>query len=492
MNANLRRIFNIVVALMAILGISSSIIMVVRSSSLNADPRNVRALYNEFAVDRGPILANDGRTVLATSTKVNDAFQYQRTYPQGDVYAPVTGFVSINQRARYGIEASRNQQLSGLSDSLWIDRTKSLIEGSTSKGAIIETSIDPKLQTLAYNLMKGKRGSVVAIEPSTGRILAMVSTPSYNPNSLATHDTQAANAAWSQLSGGSDSVIINNATRQLFAPGSTFKLVVAAAALESGKYTLDSQIPAGASYTLPGTSTQLTNTSHAADGANGRISLSDAIAYSSNTAFAQLAVALGKDTISDMAKKMGFGSSIVVDGNDTLGTPMASVPSVFPDTLSDDRLALSAIGQGDTKETPLLNAMITAAIANGGVMLHPTLVDRVRSSDLSVISTRSTTALTSDRISQDTASSLNTAMQSVITKEAPNLKLPGITIAAKTGTAQVGLDKRTNNGWITAFAPADNPKIAISVVVTGTTKLGADSAGPIMKQLMQEYLHETR
>ena len=136
--------------------------------------------------------------------------------------------------------------------------------------------------------------------------------------------------------------------------------------------------------------------------------------------------------------------------------------------------------------------MITAEIANGGVVLHPTLVDRVRSSDLSVISTRSTTALTSDRISQDTASSLNTAMQSVITKEAPNLKLPGITIAAKTGTAQVGLDKRTNNGWITAFAPADNPRIAISVVVTGTTKLGADSAGPIMKQLMQEYLHETR
>lgn len=487
MNANLRRIFNIVIALMVILGISSSLMMVVRANSLNADSRNTRALYSEFASDRGSILASDANTVLASSRKVKDAFQYQRIYPQGAAYSSVTGFFSINQRARYGVEASRNEQLSGMSDSLWIARVQSLIEGKANKGAIVETSIDPKLQSLAYRLMQGKTGAVVAMEPTTGRILAMVSTPSYDPNILASHDTVAANKAWSQLAGGSNSPLINKATSQLFPPGSTFKLVVAAAALESGKYTMDSQIPAGPSYTLPNTTTKLTNSSIPANGVNGKISLSDALAYSSNTAFAQLAVALGKDAIKEEAEKLGFGSSITIDGNDTLGTPMTSVASVFPDTASDDRLALAGIGQGDTTETPLLNAMIASTIANKGVMLHPTIVDRVRSTDLSVISTRSTTTL-SQAFSAQTADGLSKAMQSVITKDAPSLKISGIAVAAKTGTAQVGLSKTTNDGWITGFAPADNPKIAISVVVTGTTTFGVTTAGPIMKQLMQEYL----
>lgn len=487
MNNNLRRIFNIVIALIVILGISSSLMTVVFSNRLNADSRNSRALYSEFATDRGPILAEDGETVLAQSVKVKDAYQYQRQYPAGEVYAPITGFFSVTQRARYGVEASRNQQLSGMSDSLWLGRLKALIEGQANRGAIVETSINPKLQNLAYQLLQGRSGAVVAIEPSTGRILAMVSTPSYNPNLLASHNGGSANEAWNRLAAGSTSPIINKATRQLYAPGSTFKIVVAAAALESGKYTMDSQIPAGSSFTLPNTSTKLINATPSADGVGGKISLADALAYSSNTAFAQLAIALGKDAVASEAKKLGFGSSITIDGTETGGTPMRSVPAVFPDVTGDDRLALASIGQGDTLETPLLNAMIAATVANKGVMLHPTLVDRVRSSDLSIISERSTTTM-SEGFSTKTADTLTTMMQGVVTKESTNLAIPGISVAAKTGTAQVGVNNSSINAWVSGFAPADNPKIAISVLVANAGDFGALSAGPIMKQMMEAYL----
>lgn len=187
------------------------------------------------------------------------------------------------------------------------------------------------------------------------------------------------------------------------------------------------------------------------------------------------------------AKKLGFGSSITIDGTETGGTPMRSVPAVFPDVTGDDRLALASIGQGDTLETPLLNAMIAATVANKGVMLHPTLVDRVRSSDLSIISERSTTTM-SEGFSTKTADTLTTMMQGVVTKESTNLTIPGISVAAKTGTAQVGVNNSSINAWVSGFAPADNPKIAISVLVANAGDFGALSAGPIMKQMMEAYL----
>ena len=188
----------------------------------------------------------------------------------------------------------------------------------------------------------------MAIEVKTGRILAMASTPSYDPNQLASHDTSEANGNYSTLSQDESNPMLNRATSQLYPPGSTFKTVVAAAALETGEYQTDTEIPAGSSYTLPGTVTQLTNAVSQADGSDGKITLEDAMAYSSNTAFAQLGVALGDDKVSSMAKKLGFDSPITVDGSDSTGTPWMSVASKFPTDTTDDKLALASIGQGDT------------------------------------------------------------------------------------------------------------------------------------------------
>ncbi|NEG95576.1 penicillin-binding protein [Bifidobacterium primatium] len=487
MNTSLRQLFTAVIVLFAVLGLSTTRLMTIQANSLNADPRNVRALYHEYGAPRGSILASDG-TVLAKSEKTDDAFSYQRSYSNGAVYAPVTGYFSVTTRADRGIEASRNTLLTGENSSLWLSKFKSLFTGEENKGANIETSISPKLQKLAYQLLGDQQGAVVAMEPKTGRILAMVSTPSYDPNALASHKTSDVSSAYQKLIADKNNPMLNRTTNELYPPGSTFKIVVAAAALESGDYDTNTSVAAGSSYTLPGTVTQLTNTSSAAAGSNGKISLEDAFAYSSNTAFAQLGVKLGQEKVAAQAKKMGFGSSITVDGTSSSGLVSKATASKFPDNASPDKLALASIGQGDTLETPMLNAMIASAVANGGKMMQPTLVDRVRGSDLSVVSESSPSTF-SQAFSEDTANKLNTMMQAVITKEDPQLQLDGVKVAAKTGTAQIG-NNSTNDSWITGFAPADDPKIAVAVVVHNVNAFGSEAAGPIMQQIMQEALKQ--
>lgn len=490
MNKCLRQLFTAVVVLFVVLGLSTTIITAVRANALNADPRNTRALYHEVGAQRGAILASDG-TVLATSQPTNDAFKYLRTYAQGPLYAPITGYFSVNQRAQYGVELSRNTLLSGNSDAMLWQRVKAVLSGSATKGATVETSIDPQLQQTAYQQLEGRNGAVVALDPKTGRILAMVSTPSYDPNQLATHDTKAASSAYQNLlADTAGNPLLNKATSELYPPGSTFKTVVAAAALESGQYQPDTQIPAGASYTLPGTETALTNTSGAAAGANGTISLSDAIAYSSNTAFAQLGVALGADAVAKQATKLGFGSTIVVD-NAAGNQQMTAVASKFPDALADDRLALASIGQGDTVITPLQNALIAAAIANGGKLMQPTLVDRVRATDLSVIS-ETRPHMMSEAFGQSTATALTGMMESGVAKENTSLALPGVQVAAKTGTAQIGEGNSNVDAWVMGFAPADDPKVAVAVVVhnAGSDAFGITAAGPVFRAVVKEALQQ--
>lgn len=486
MNKSLKELFIAVVILFVVLGISSTVITSINANALNADPRNRRALYHEFGAPRGAILTSDG-AVIAKSDTSKDAFVYQRKYSNGPVYAPVTGYFSISQRADRGIEASRNSLLSGESDALFWQKFRSLFTGATNRGASIETSIDSKLQNLAFNLLKGKDAALVAIEPKTGRIRAMVSTPSYDPNILAMHNIGEVNKAYEQITSDISNPMLNRAVSELYAPGSTFKTIVAAAALESGKYQPDTLIPAGSSYTLPGTNVSLTNVGYQANGKDGKISFEDALAYSSNTAFAQLGNSLGYEAIIKQAKKFGFLDSLTVDGSDSTGFPVRSVSSTLSLNPTPDKLALESIGQGDVKVTPLQNAMVAAAIANNGVLMKPTIVDCVRSSDLSVLSQAKPTIM-NQVMSGDSAAKLSSMMQAVVVKENPNLSLPNIHVAAKTGTAQIGLHNQSANGWVIGFAPAEDPKIAIAVVVHNTSLFGSYAAGPIMRQVMKEAL----
>ena len=484
MNRNLRELFTVVVALFVLLGISTTILMAFKVNELNADPRNTRALYHEYGVPRGAILASNG-TVLAQSDPVSDSFQYRRRYPSGTVYAPVTGYYSVTSRADRGIEASRNDLLSGQSDSMWWDRFKSLFTGASNRGASIETSINPTLQRTAYSELGDHEGGIVVMEPQTGRILAMASTPSYDPTELATHNTGKASSNYKRLATSPSNPMLNRTIDEHYPPGSTFKLVVAATALDSGIYKEDTRIKAGSSYTLPGTATRLGNTTSAAAGVNGELTLKDALAYSSNTAFARLGVTLGNKAIAQKAQLLGFGSSVTIDGSADTGVPMKAAASVFPNTTSDDRLALASIGQGDTVETPLQNAMVASAIANEGTLMQPTIVDRTRASDLSVLSQTSPSVF-STTFSSQTAKSLTDMMKAVVTKDAPSLQLPQ-GVAAKTGTAQIGNGSKVD-AWVTGFAPADNPKVAVAVAVHDVSGFGVDIAGPMMRRIMQEAL----
>ena len=486
MNKSLRHLFTAVLILFIILGMSTTVITAVAANNLNSDPRNLRALYHKLGAPRGSILASDG-TVLAKSTPSNDAFAYQRSYSNGPLYAPITGYFSISQPADRGIEASRTELLSGQSDDFLWPRFKSLFTGDENKGASIETSINPTLQTLAYQMLGNRDGSVVAIEPKTGRILAMASTPSYDPNALAVHNSAKVNASYASMTSDDANPMLNRSISQLYPPGSTFKTVVAAAALESGKYKPDTQIPAGQSYKLPGTTTNLTNLDSAANGSNGKISFENALAYSSNTAFAQLGVALGDDAVAQQANKLGFGTSMTLDGSNSTGLPSIAVESTFPTDVGDDRLALGSIGQGDTKETPLQNALIASAIANDGELMQPTIVDRVRSSDLSIISQTTPTVL-SQAFSAETANTLTSMMESVVNKANVNLSIDGVQVAAKTGTAQIGTSNNSVDAWVMGFAPADDPQIAVAVVLHNVNVNGSYGAGPIMKQVMEEAL----
>ncbi len=280
----------------------------------------------------------------------------------------------------------------------------------------------------------------------------MASTPSYDPNQLAVHDGDQANQAYTDLVSQPTNPMLNRATSQLFPPGSTFKVIVAAAALESGDYQPDTEIPAGASYTLPGTSTDLTNTTAAGNGTDGKITLQDALAQSSNTAFAQLGVTLGADSIRDMAERLGYDDQILIDGSTATGSPTYAAASSFPEDPTDDRLALASIGQGDTLST------------------YPHKM--------------------SEAFSADTANKLTQMMEQVIPAENPSLAIDGVSIAAKTGTAQIGESNEANDAWIIGFAPADDPQIAVSVVVHNVNDYGAHAAGPLMRAMMQEALKQ--
>ncbi len=491
MNKTLYQVFAAVVALFIIIAASTTFWMGFKAQDLNTNPWNKRSVYHELSLPRGQILA-DNNMILAESKPSHDVFKYQRVYPDGPLYAPVTGYFSILSGAQRGIEASENGLLTGESSLSFGGRLKNLFLPQSNTGANIQTTIDPKLQKLAYKLLGDRDGAVVAMKPSTGQILAMVSTPSYNPNDLAVHDAAKAQQAYEKLSKGPHSPLLNNVISTLYPPGSSFKIVVSTTALSTGQYTPDTLVSSPPTWRITGTDTILPNTEQwrYRDGASTMLPLIDAFAYSSNTAFAQLGIKLGAPAIRAQAEKYGFGTSIMIDNGFTSGPPMKAAPSYFPPTTLAAKLALNSIGQGNTTETPLQNVLVASAVANKGVMMKPMLVNHVLNSSFQVLSSP-TPAPMSTVCTPQVAQQLTSMMEAVIDKEDPFLKIPGIPIAAKTGTAQIGIGESAPiDSWITGFAPANDPQIAVAVVVHDAHSYGAKVAGPIMRAIMEAALQQ--
>ena len=485
MNTALRRLASITMVMFLVLLAGTTYVQFVSASSLNNDPRNVRTLYREYGKPRGPIIV-DGN-VIAQSTAVDDPYGFQRSYEQTELYSTVTGFYSV-VNGGWGLEKSANDLLTGSADSLFWQRVQDLITGSQPQGSSVELTLNAAAQQAAVEALGGQQGAVVAIEPSTGKILAMVSTPGYDPNTLATHDTAAANTAYQDLLNADGNPLRNKSIQENYPPGSTFKLITAAAALESGEYTADSVLSAPTTYTLPGTSTTLPNFGGSSCGANDQTTLANALRISCNTAFAGLGVDLGADAIRDQAEKFGFG-------DDSLAVPMSVAESTYPEDPDAAQTALTAIGQQSVRATPLQMAMVAAAIANDGELMTPYLINTVRTADLDVISETEPSTY-SQAVSADTAQALTDMMLQVVQSgSGTSAQISGVQVAGKSGTAQTGVDGENPHAWFTAFAPADNPQVAVAAIVlnggdSGSEATGGRVAAPIARAVMEAVINQ--
>jgi peptidoglycan glycosyltransferase len=373
-----------------------------------------------------------------------------------------------------------------------VTRLVDLLSNSGTKGGSVQLTLDPEAQTAAFEglsaLGEDVEGSVVAIEPSTGKILAMVSLPSYDPNDLAGHDfTEVAKRA-EELQEQDNEPLLNRAIQTRLAPGSTFKLVTAAAAIEELGYDADSQVPGGATYQLPQTSDDsglIDNEGR--DCGTDQIPFTQAMGQSCNTTFAKLAVQVGADAMLDQAEAFGFNSDYL----DDLG-PQAE--SNFPSGMNEPETGQSGIGQFEVQATPLQMAMVSAAIANGGTVMRPYLVDAVLTPELEVLPRTEPEEL-SQAVDASTADVLTELMVSTVDEgTASAAAIPGYAVAGKTGTAQSGVDDVAPYAWFTSFAPAEDPDVAVAVMIEsapGTERgeiAGGALGGPIAKAVMEAVI----
>jgi len=478
-NGPLRRLAVVAFALFASLLASTTWIQFVSSGDLRGDGRNSRTLLEELGRERGPILVGD--TAVATSVPVDDRFQFQRTYDEGERYAHATGFYSVSFGAS-GIEEAASDLLTGTSDEQFYRRISDLLTGTEPQGAAITLTLDPQAQAAAADALGDQRGAVVALDPGTGAILAMVSSPTFDPDEMATHDIDAANAARQALLEDPADPLVNRAIAgNLYPPGSVFKIVTAAAALEDGGLDEDSVLPGPAVLDLPQTDADLPNSSGSACGSGDQVSLTNALRISCNTTFGYLGMELGGDVLAAQAEAFGFDQRLRV--------PLRVTPSSVPAELTPPQEAQAAIGQFDVRVTPLQVAMVSAAVANGGDLMRPSLVAEVRAPDLDLID-RLTPQSMGRAVSGDTAEALTRMMVEVVEDGTGTAaRISGIDVAGKTGTAQHATD-RSPHAWFTAFAPADDPQVAVAVVVeeggsAGDEASGGRTAAPIARDVIE-------
>ena len=446
-----------------------------RQASLNNDPHNVRVRDAEFSQNRGNILV--GSRPIATTTSSNGKFAYQRVYLSGPKYAPITGYYSYYY-GRSMLEQTQNAQLTGTSDAQWLSRITGTLSGHKPEGGSITTTINAKAQDAAWDGLKGKKGAVVALDYTTGAVLAMASSPSYDPNELASHHLNDTTRAWKNLVADPSSPLTNRATREIYPPGSTFKLVTAAAALQNG-YHPNSMVDSPENWILPGTRTPLTNETNCG---GSRITLAHALDISCNTAFGKVGVSLGQDKIRDQAERFGFGKVVNSD--------VSSVASRFPQNLTDAQLAQSSIGQFDVAASPLQMAMVTAGIANGGKLMTPYLTAQVRASNLQVVSEHHPKQM-SQPMTKESAEQLKAMMVSVVNNgTGKRARINGTTVGGKTGTAQT-VKGKAPYAWFVGWS--DNPHVAVAVFIQSSdTAINEVSGGRLAAPIARDVIEAMR
>lgn len=483
MNKQIRRLGVGLLACYVVLFVQLNVLQLVRADSYNANPLNTRQVVRDFSRPRGVIQTADG-VILAQSLPVDDRYQFQREYPTGDLFAGITGYFAFNFGSD-GVERSYNDVLAGRTDAQRVFTWRSLFEDVITT-ADVTVSLRADAQQVARDQLGDRPGTVVALDPRDGAILAAWSFPSYDPNPLASHDFEAAEVARQALLDAPGNPLSPAFYRERYFPGSTFKVVTASAGLESGQVTPESpSYPVTTSYTPPLTTKPIQNFGGAACGGT----LFNILRVSCNTAFAQMGVDLGPEVMVSEAQAYGFNAKPPID----LPAPASSFfPPVSFFFQNTPALAQSAIGQNDVQATPLEMAMVASAVANRGVIQQPHVMQEVRNSDGDVID-RGAARFWQRPLSEANAQIMRDAMIEVVQRgTATRMQIPGILVGGKTGTAQLGTDPPRSHAWVIGFAPADNPRVAIAVVVLGqegaSEQTGGRVAAPIAKAVMETIL----
>jgi peptidoglycan glycosyltransferase len=480
-NKQLGRLATSFIVMLVALALNLSFVQVVGANSIDSKAGNRRNLLREYSRQRGAILV--AGQAVATSVATQDALTHLRTYPDGPAYASVTGFYSFLYGAT-GIERAENSVLSGSADTLVVDRLQQLFAGRKPRGGAVALSINPAAQEAAWKALRGRTGAVVAIEPSTGRLLAVVSSPSFDPNLLSSHNSAGIKQAYSEYLADPKQPMLNRALARTYPPGSTFKLVTAAAALASGRFNPDSVLPGPKTYRLPLTTKDLNNWSRSQCGPGGKVTLAKALAVSCNTAFAWLGNQLGAEALKAQARAFGFDF--------TMKVPMTAAVSRFPADPDEPQTALSAIGQFDVRATALQMAQVGAGIADHGVVMTPHLVDEVLGPDLSVLS-RTTPRVFNAAMTPANAHTLLLMMEGVVANgTGSNARILGVRVAGKTGTAQTQ-PGTPPHAWFVGIAPVGAPKVAVAVVIEnggGAAEVSGNRlAAPVAKEVMEAVLN---
>lgn len=490
MNSALKRTSIAATFLVVLLMINLNYLQGSQAEKLQKNKLNARQYADVFTHPRGQIMA--GNEVLAYSQPSDGpngtSKKFQRFYKDGAIFFPVTGYFASTGLTS-GLEQAYNSMLNGTakqeSAQGWFDS----FVGKPTKGANLYTTIDPKAQRIAYNELSkqtDRRGGAVVLDIATGAIKVAASYPSFDTNSVAgTNDGKKANDAFTaQQKKGTMAGDINRAYGELFPPGSSFKTVVAATALESGQYTKDSSVPAPFTAPIPQSTKQVTNDSPGVCSQAQGSPLIDTFAASCNTTFALLGQqVLGSQKVESQAEKFQFAHSIEVEPG------LKSATSVYPYNGTKPQIFLGSFGQGETKATPLQMAMVAAAVGSGdGTIMKPYIVQNVKSTDGSDLYTANPSEIGPKAISSNTAGQLQDMMRAVV--NSPNgtaTNLQGNNIAGKTGTAE--LDGNNRGLWFVGFAPADKPKIAFAIMIEGTKgDFGATKSGPVAAAIVKQVL----
>lgn len=481
MNRTIRRSSVVILLCVFALLLRVTWLQVADGQALAEDDDNRRNTIEQYGKPFGDIVVG-GKPVTGSAKVDSGDFGYKRTYSDGDLYSAVTGYGS--HRGATQLEGIYQDVLNGTDDRLKgpID----LVTGERAKPGNIVTTVDPQVQKAGYSALGNKKGAAVAIDPANGEILSTVSTPSYDPAKISGSES-GDQTAWERLNKDEDQPMLNRALRQPVPPGSTFKLVVAAAALETGLYSsVDERTSSPDPYTLKGTATKLKNEDATAPCEDA--TLRTALRYSCNTVFAKAAADLGQDKLREQAEKFGFGEK-------KRDVPVRAAESTFPQKMDDAQTGLSGIGQYEVTATPLQMTMVSQAIADGGEMKDPHMVSSVQDSGGGDLETSEGNA-PRRVMEKGSAEQLQSAMRTVVeTGTGSNAQIPGMKVGGKTGTAQHGVDNSgTPYAWFTSFAEnSAGKKVAVAVVVEDSDAGRAEVSGnglaaPIARQMMQAAL----